>query len=312
MIRNKRLLLWMVWLAGSPLLAEAQSKPMDSIAFFLKEDNRIYTHCQVNHSDTLLFLIDTGASDMVLNTNSPRKMDVTYNTTTVNTGTTGQSEVRASSGNQFLWGHQKKKDVSFIGIAYANERWDGVLGLSVLRQYVVRIDYDRMFIYLYDQAGYRNDQQQKLKMTYAHQVPMIEVEIETIDQRKRKVKVEVDTGSDRIFDLSTSYVNTQKLLEVYRSAFATSTITSSDGGKGIIYNVFFPKVNFSNYQLYRIPGGVAQIQFGVMNTVGFDGMIGNSLLKRFNLTLDFKNDELTMEPNNNMYTPFYDFLLRKE
>lgn len=49
----------------------AHAQVMDSIPFELGKDNRVYIHCRVNDSDTLRFLFDTGATDMVLNPNSP-------------------------------------------------------------------------------------------------------------------------------------------------------------------------------------------------------------------------------------------------
>ncbi len=96
----------------------------------------------------------------------------------------------------------------------------------------------------------------------------------TIDNKTHNLRLEIDTGSDRVIDISTSYVNTLKLLEVYPKSFATSTVTSSDGNSGKILNVFFPKVEISRFEMYKIPGGLAQIQFGIMNTNEIDGIIG--------------------------------------
>ena len=148
------------------------------------------------------------------------------------------------------------------------------------------------------------------KRTYAHNVPVINIDIETIDKENRTLRLEIDSDSDRIIDISTSYVNNNKLLEVYTTAYATTKVVgSSDGNNsGVIYNVYFPKVRLADYELYKIPGGVAQIQSGIMNTNEIDGMIGNWFLKRFNLTFDFKNDYLYLEPNNYLHTPYYEFL----
>ena len=77
-----------------------------------------------------------------------------------------------------------------------------------------------------------------------------------------------------------------------------------------MYNVYFPTVKISAFDLYKIPGGLGQVAFGIMNKEGIDGMIGNWFLKRFNLTFDFENDYLYVEPNNYLYTPFYSFLTK--
>ena len=41
-----------------------------------------------------------------------------------------------------------------------------------------------------------------------------------------------------------------------------------------------------------------------------DGVMGNNLLKRFNLVYDSQNGYLYLIPNNLLYTPFYDCLLQ--
>jgi hypothetical protein len=284
--------------------------PIDTIPFILEKDNRIYTYCKVNNSDSLYFLIDTGASDMVIRTNRLSKVKMNFDSELQNMGVTGTNTVKVSTNNIFSWGDQNIEESSFIAIPYPNEKWDGVLGLSILKRYVIKIDYDTKQIYLYNKDNYQAPNKKGLKITYKHNVPFVDVEIETIDNKNSTLSLELDTGSDRIIDISTSYVNSNKLLDVYTTTFATTKVSgSSDGNNnGVIYNVYFPKVKIADYELYKIPGGVAQIQNGIMNMNGVDGMIGNWFLKRFNLTFDFKNNYLYLEPNNHLHTRYFNFL----
>lgn len=288
----------------------AQNTPIASIPFQLEDDNRIYTYLKVNKSDSLYFLVDTGASDMVINSEILSKVDMNFNSTVSNMGTTGVNQVKLSTDNTVLWGTQALKNLDFISIPYPNEKWDGVLGLSLLTRFVVKIDYSTMLIYLYDRDKYQNSSSSKVKISYAHNVPIIEVKIKTVDNKTRNLRLELDTGSDRVIDISTSYVKRHRLLDVHPKAFATSTVTSSDGNSGKILNHYFPVVTISDFELYKIPGGLAQIDFGIMNSDEIDGIIGNWFLKRFNLTLDFENDYLYLEPNNNLHTAYYKFLTK--
>jgi len=292
----------------SPILLFAQNKPIDSIPFKLEKDNRIYTYIKVNKSDFLYFLIDTGASDMVINSEKLSKVNMTFDSNVQNTGTTGVNTVKSSTSNLLSWGNQNLTNVRFISIPFPNEKWDGVLGLSVLKRYNVKIDYNKMQIYLYEKNIFKNEDLHKIKIHYVKKVPIIEIKIKTIDNKIHTLKMEIDTGSDRIIDISTPYVNNNNLLDIYKSSFATSTVTSSDGNSGTILNNYFPIVTIANFEFYKIPGGLAQIEFGIMNTDGIDGIIGNWFLKRFNLTFDFKNDYLYLEPNNNLHTTYYEFL----
>lgn len=286
----------------------AQSKPIDSIAFKLEKDNRIYTYLKVNNSEPLYFLLDTGASDMVMNSKKLSKVSMNFNSSITNIGTTGENNVALSTKNNVSWGNQKVKNIKFISIPYPNEKWDGVLGLSLLQKFVIKVDYDKMYIFLYNKKNYQNSNINKIKINYSHQVPIVSVKVETIDYKAHLLNLEIDTGSDRIMDISTNYVNHHKLLEIYPKAFATSTVTSSDGNSGKILNNYFNKVIISNFEFYKIPGGLSQIKFGIMNKKGIDGIIGNWFLKRFNLTFDFENDYLYFEVNNNLHTPYYKFL----
>ncbi|OYQ45191.1 pepsin/retropepsin-like aspartic protease family protein [Flavobacterium aurantiibacter] len=290
--------------------AFSQSKPIDSIQFFLKSDNRIYTYVKVNDVDSLLFLIDTGASDMVINSEiiTKKKLKLNFDSEETNSGTTGINIVKKSSGNKAKWGLQEIDNLSFISIPYPNELWDGVLGLSLLKRFCIEINYDKKLVYLFDKVSFKNQKQNTIKFKYKERVPFVDIRIKTIDGKTRNVCLEIDTGSDRILDLSTSYVNLNKLLDVYKQCFAVSNITSSDGNTGKIFNVYFPQINIADFHFYKIPGGVAQIQNGIMNINGIDGIIGNSFLKRFNITLDFKNELISFEPNDYLHTKYFDFL----
>jgi hypothetical protein len=305
----KRFLIFII-LTISYSIVFSKNIPIDTIPFILEKDNRIYTYCKVNNSDSLYFLIDTGASDMVIRTNRLSKVKMNFDSELQNMGVTGTNTVKVSTNNIVNWGNQNIEESSFIAIPYQNEKWDGVLGLSILKRYVIKIDYDTKQIYLYNKDNYQAPNKKGLKITYKHNVPFVDVEIETIDNKNRTLSLELDTGSDRIIDISTSYVNSNKLLDVYTTTFATTKVSgSSDGNNnGVIYNVYFPKVEIADYELYKIPGGVAQIQNGIMNMNGVDGMIGNWFLKRFNLTFDFKNNYLYLEPNNYLHTRYFNFL----
>lgn len=286
-----------------------QNIPIDSIRFELKDDNRIYTYCKINESDSLLFLIDTGASDLVIDSEKLDKVSLNFEGTIENLGTTGTNAVLLSTNNELSWGSQVISNIPIISIPYPNEIWDGVLGLSVLTNYTIKIDYDSMKVYLFDKSTFKMSPDTNNKLFFQYNVPFIEIEVVTPDWVNRKMKVEIDTGSDRILDISTKYARANNLKIEKNDVFAVSTVVSSDGNSGKISNVFFPKVKISEMEFYQIPGGISEIEYGIMNKEGVDGILGNWFLKRFNLTFDFQNNYLTLEPNNHLHSPYYKFLI---
>lgn len=299
----------------SCFLGFSQNIPMDSIPFtFGKNHKKIYIYCKVNQTDSLRLMVDTGASDLVIFSEKLSKVKMNFNATAENQGTVGKNTVKVSEGNTVFFGKQTIKNLSIISFSYPYEEWDGIVGLSVLKFFTVKIDYNSMQLYLFYPEEYKPPHKNRLKLKWHSQIPYVKIKIQTIDKKIRNLKLTLDTGSDRAITLSKSFVNKhKKLFNIYKkNSFASSQIVSSDGTKRKIYDVFFPKVKISNFETYKIPGGISSVSGGkgVLDDETIDGIMGNNYLKRFNITFDFENEYLYLEPNNYMYTPFYEFLIK--
>ena len=146
-------------------------------------------------------------------------------------------------------------------------------------------------------------------MDYCLGVPVVPVGVR-VGGVDYLVSVAVDTGSDRVFDLNTPFVRRNGLLGTQKP-FAISRIagTVKDGGE--LQNVFFDSVTLGGtLTLLRIPGAFSTVTTGVQASKKMDGVLGNNFLQRFNQLYDFKNNDLYLEVNDRLYTPFYDFLVR--
>lgn len=287
----------------------AHAQVMDSIPFELGKDNRIYIRCRVNDSDTLHFLFDTGATDMVLNPNSPHSnFSINWDGQITNQGATGSNSVLTSSANTFTIGKTSIKALRFLRISYPADLWDGVVGLSFISRYPIRIDYSTRQIYLYEKESFTPPSPSvQLKVEYELGVPVVPLQVR-INGNDYQVRAEIDMGSDRVFDLNTPFVRQHSLIKTQKP-FAISEITSSDTSQGKLYNVFFDEVKLGNLSLPRIPGAFSTVTTGVQASDKMDGVLGNNFLQRFHLTLDLQEGYIYLQPNNLLYKPFYDFLI---
>ena len=146
-------------------------------------------------------------------------------------------------------------------------------------------------------------------MDYRLGVPVVPVGVR-VGGVDYQISVEVDTGSDRVFDLNTPFVHRNGLLDTQKP-FAISRIagTVKDGGE--LQNEYFDSVTLGDaLTLPRIPGAFSTVTTGVQASDVMDGVLGNNFLQRFNQLYDFKNNYLYLEVNDRLYTPFYDFLVR--
>lgn len=261
----------------------------------------------------LRFLLDTGATDVVLNANSPRTEGLaTFTGSVENSGANSVEIIPSTAPSQVVRvGSRAISGLKLIAIPYPPDAWDGVLGLSYLRNFDVCIDYRRKAIFLYELGDGQkavSDKAVKLKMDYRLGVPVVPVGVK-VNGVDYQVSVEVDTGSDRVFDLNTPFVRRNGLLGTQKP-FAISRIagTVKDGGE--LQNVYFDSVSLDWLALPRIPGAFSTVTTGVQASEAMDGVLGNNFLQRFNQLYDFKNNDLYLEVNDRLYTPFYDFLVR--
>lgn len=280
------------------------------IPFAIDRDNRIYVTAFVNGSDSLRFLVDTGASSIVLNTNSPKLKGLIHSGKSVNNlGTSGENSIRYSDDNTVRVGSILYENAGCAHIPYPPEYWDGVLGLNGLASFNIEINYDDFKIYCYPKETMTvDDSYVSLPFTYMYNVPFIRLPIK-LNGLRHNLLLEVDTGSDRVIDLNTPFVNKNRLLETQKP-FAVSHISSSDGGNGELRNVYFDEVVVGPYTMPKVPGAFSTLTSGMQSKEDIDGMIGNSFLKRFNMLIDFQDSMIYLQPNNLYYTPFYDFLVR--
>ena len=313
---KKTTLLSICFLCLLSLSAWAEVTPADTIPFELGADNRLYVTVYINELDDrpLRFLLDTGATDVVLNSNSPRTEGLAAFTGSVeNSGANSVETIPSTEPSQVVrMGSRAISGLKLIAIPYPPDAWDGVLGLSYLRNFDVRIDYRRKSIFLYelgDGQKAASDKAVKLKMDYRLGVLVIPVGVR-VNGVDHLVSVEVDTGSDRVFDLNTPFVRRNGLLGTQKP-FAISRIAGTVKNGGELQNVYFDSVTLGGtLTLPRIPGAFSTVTTGVQASDVMDGVLGNNFLQRFNQLYDFKNNFLYLEVNDRLYTPFYDFLAR--
>lgn len=294
------------------LQAGAQSLSVDTIPFEIGADNRIYVTCFVNnHSRPLRFLLDTGATDVVINSNSPQtdSLAVFLNKVENNSANSVEELPSTDSTQTLRLGNTTVSNLMLLSIPYPPDAWDGVLGLSFFRSFILRIDYGKQYILLYPQGEYSPSSTSIcLPMTYCLGVPTVRARL-CINGTAHQVQLEVDTGSDRVLDLNTPYVEHHQLRGLQKP-FAISRIAGTVGQDGVLENIFFDSVSLGNMMLPRIPGALSTVKEGVQASAELDGVMGNNLLQRFNQTYDFKNGYLYLEVNDRLYKPFYDFLIK--
>lgn len=304
------LLCWLTLAAWCGLAA--QPLPLDTVPFRLGPDRRMYVEVCVNNDTTpLRFLVDTGATDVVLNAQSPRTAGLArFDAEALNVGANSTERVPMTDATQRLrLGRTWVDSLCFIAIPYPPDAWDGVLGLECLRRFLLRVDYGAQALYLYAPTDSLSPQGAAcLPLDYRMGVPVVPVRVDFAGQTY-DVLAEVDTGSDRVLDLNTPFVERHGL-RGRQAPFAVSTISGTVQTGGVLENVFFDGVTLGGLTLPRVPGALSTVTVGVQASSEMDGVMGNNLLQRFDQVYDFRRGRLYLTVNNRLYSPFYDFLIK--
>lgn len=270
----------------------------DTIPFQLGTDNRIHLKGKINGSDTLDFLFDTGAGACVITSSLVnKKVKMTIDGSTKNTGADGINVVETSSKNTIEINNLVWKDVPLLSIDYQKPTFDLVLGWIAFENKIVEIDYEKSILVIHNSIPHLSAEYTKLEWKLMEGLPYIKIKI-VVNGIESEFWTDFDTGSDGTLVIGQKFAkehylnnamkNIGKILSV---GSAGNTISSS--------LVMLPKLKLGDYEMYQIP---LSIQEKEIDNVEFNENIGNKILKRFNAIIDFKSNFIYLKPNNLYYS----------
>ncbi|SMC78489.1 retropepsin-like aspartic protease [Moheibacter sediminis] len=276
-----------------------------SVVPFTLENNGIYIYCKINETDSLKFLFDTGADGTVINGQSLEKLNLKIDSQTLNIGSNGSNMVDVSSSNTILFGGITATGVPLPIIPYETTQFDGVFGTNLMSKHIIEIDYDKSELRFYEISSYQNDLKsyEKFKIHYVENYPTIKSAL-WVNGKKYSGFFGLDTGADNTLTISPFYSVKNKFEEKMKK-IGLAISQGSDGSKYESPVVLAPEIHLGNKSLYEVPIDLSQSASGVHATKEIAGFYGNSILKRFNIVLDLKNEFIYLKLNKNLYTAFY-------
>jgi len=272
--------------------------------------NVILMELSVDESSPLNFIFDTGAGGTVINARTADRLDIVGDETVSREGATGMAEIVQSTDHIVYVEDVSFQDVT-LGIAelgHIEKRIgtpiDGVIGWLILSQYAVRIDYDAMLIEIYDNNRFEYDFGDS---GYALEVQgtAIFTNVTTAFKSGNTFtgKVLVDTGAGSTFYFNTPFIEENDLLaevDTYyeRETESLSTETSH------VYTTMLAELNISEHEFSTVPANIAIAEAGASSWSGPMGILGNGVLKRFNVFIDLQQKRMSLEPNRLYHDQF--------
>lgn len=177
---------------------------------------------------------------------------------------------------------------------------DGVIGWNLFGHYIVEIDYDTKRIFLRDTTYTPPDSTWTiLPIELKRNLPFFDVTAEVIEGEIVPMRVYIDLASGDALEL---------LTHPGQIFTMPNDLTAGNLGTGLSgdidgYTGRSAGLNIGGYELHDIrtsfaPAGVRSKQDGA------DGILGDDLIRRFNIIFDYPHSRLYIRPNNTFEEPF--------
>lgn len=271
---------------------------------FEYRSNHVWVRASVNGGPPADFLYDTGASITVIDSAYAAKIGLQ--------GAGHMQAQGAGSGGSASFAQLEKLRLSTpdadgielqnLKVAILNVNsvlspffWKdcaGVIGFDVIVRFVNQVDFDNHNLFLYDPATFTYEGKgTAVPMTLAGHAPVVTVKVDG----QYEGPARVDIGSGSMLDLHTPFVQKNDLI-----AKAKNSISVMGGGFGGTFESKLARMKSLEIGPYKVDDplvGLSTTTEGALASEDYAGNLGNQMLDRFRVTLDYERRKIYLEPS---------------
>jgi hypothetical protein len=286
----------------APVLAQRinrsadEGKPLATIPFQIIEKHIVIPVLLSGSADTLHFIFDTGAEVTVINMATAAKVklksigDVFMSGTNNAMVKTGSVSINALYIREVRMPYVKAylEDLSNLGAI------DGIIGVALLKPYIVKIDFNRQELVLYKLGKTPiGNTGRLLHFQLNFTTPVIDASIQLPDGRRLPGHYHITTGGDYGILFNWPYVDKNKLNTILPTI---NTDPVRDMVKTLYYiNSSVPQLEVGAKSFKQIPVSYCKDidDLGVFTEIA--GSIGYEVWKHFTMTINYSKQELYLE-----------------
>lgn len=190
-------------------------------------------------------------------------------------------------------------DYSFLSSAYGL-KIDGVIGYSLLKDYIVALDYDKRTVAVYTPGKFRYPRSGKLIKPRIAQLVYDSAEIE--EGRSLNANYLFDTGAGLCLLLSEAFVNDSSIFKQDKKLLPG--FAEGVAGRQEMKITVLKRLKIAGYKFKNVPTYIFRDSFNVINYPVAHGLIGNDVLRRFNVVFNYPAGEIHLKPNSFFNSPF--------
>ncbi|RXK83844.1 aspartyl protease family protein [Filimonas effusa] len=259
------------------------------------------------HPDSLNFVFDTGSGGISLDSLTAEEMKIT--------SVASERTIRGIAGSRkvnFAYNHRLHlpgltvdsldfhiNNYDLLTSTYGL-RIDGIMGYAFLRRYIVYLNYDVHQLEVYSNGDFPYPGGGYFLKPGFSALPFQPVT--TKDAKKITAKYYLDTGAGLCMLFSRSFIRDSGLLSPKRQLLPTQA--EGLGGKKSMEITFIKELKIGPYRFRRVPVYIFDDDFNVTSYPSLGGLLGNDIMRRFNVVLNYAEQTIHIKPNQSYLEAF--------
>jgi len=236
------------------------------------------------------FLLDTGAEYSVVSTRLARAIDLSV---AARGGRGFADDVTLRIGALDL-PRQRVMVMPFDTYAQRGRQIDGLIGYDVFAAFVVRIDFQQKALTLWTPAAFEPPAAAAaVPLTFAGRLPVVSAVLTLTSGAALDARLMVATGASQAVMLRYPFATRHELIA--KDARESSAPSLADGTRRLV-DVPVDQVALGHWTFDRPLVRAFADPVGSAGPTETDGLIGNTLLSRFTLYVDYPRSRLLLEP----------------
>jgi hypothetical protein len=260
-----------------------------------------------NFADTLNFILDTGSGGISLDSMTCLRLNLTPKPSDRTIlGIAGVRQVKFLYNETLHLPGLNVDSLNFhvndydILTSVYGEKIDGIIGYSFFTRYIVQINYDSLRISIYSKGTFRYPKGGYMLRPVIASLPIISAQV--ADARKVENRFYFDTGAGLCSLLSTDFAGDSALLDSRKKTFYTQA--QGLGGKATMRLTTLREIKLGPFKFRKVPTYVFDDQYNVTSYPNLGGLIGNDILRRFNVILNYDRRMIYLMPNSHYREQF--------
>lgn len=258
-------------------------------------------------NDTLQFIFDTGSSGISLDSSTARYLGLrpSYDGLLIR-GIAGVREVPQLRDQTLTIGSLRTDSLHFYINDYSvltsiyGVRIDGVIGYAMLSRYIVSIDYEKQLMEWYSPAPFSYPKKGLLLHPQINRLPAHPFLLQEVQSKSYPMLIDIGAGLNLLF--SERFAKEAGVLDPTRKSWITSG--EGIGGQIELRLTLLRSLRIGPYRFKKIPVTIFEDSNNVTNYPHWAGLIGNDLLRRFNIVINYPAGEMHLRPNKFFYDEF--------